>query len=146
MRTEHISNNNFQGKAKLSKRLSKQEKIFAQKILDYEIDGMTNRKYLSKKNFDIDLLCRNTKKTVHPKLMAFSSINYILTRGRLRGQESSYVNKLQINIENGAEKGATELRAFIDATNDFIDKRLPTQFNNKLQLLGIKLKMLVHKI
>jgi len=142
MKVESISDKNFEGKAIFDKRLSKKEKIFVKNILDYEIDGIKNKKLLAGKFFDINFCNRNTRRTVHPKVTLYSCLEYFNRGG--------YINRIYrdsgIRYEDGVEQGAKELREYINRTEEFINKRLPTYYYNGAQKLGAWWKVFRKKV
>ena len=146
MYIDKISNNNFQGKAYFKKTIGEKEKEFANKILDFEIDGISNRKFLAEKNFDMDFRSYNSKRTIHPKLEIYSLIKYVISGGYCKGEPNLNYNPLDIKLDEGVEKGAQTLREHILNTEKFIEKYYPTHYYTNWQKWQMQLKVLLKKI
>ena len=141
MQIDYISNNTFQGKFKVSKFLNKKEKTYANQILEYNLDGITNKKYLAKKNSDIDIYSTNSKRTVNPKLKFYVSMDYLSNEWTERGDSKIRFFGQAVRMDEKIESGAKMLRAFIDSTEDYRSTKMPTQYNNCFQKLLLKTKM-----
>ena len=146
MHIDNVSNKNFQGKFIYSKYLSEKEKQFAKNIVNQEIDGISNKKFLADKNFDILLQAFNNRKTIHPKLKIQPLIKYIIKGGYCKGQTNTNYNPLELRLDERVENGGKMLRKHITDTEEFIEKYYSTHYYTKMQKWQMKLKVLFEKI
>ena len=146
MRIDNVSNNTFGGKLWVSSFVKPSETKFLNGILDYEINGISNRELLKNKRFHLDIWSHNSRQTVHPKIKASAVINYIITRGYCKGQKSQGYNPLEIKLEDGVEKGALALRQHFADTEDIIAEQYPTHYYGKFDRLRQRLRVLFGKV
>lgn len=141
MQINNISNNSFDGKFIIPKPLSKKEKEFAEKLMNYEINGVTNAKYLSGKNFDVNIYAPSKKKRIPNKLSFIIGLKHIGTEKNDRGVGITTLTKQVICLDDGIPNAANNLRSYIDRTDSYLDDNLPTQYNTNFQKFLIKVAM-----
>lgn len=141
MRIDNISNNNFQGKFIMPKKLTKKEQEFANELINYRFNGLSNKEYLESKNFDVNILGRKNKKSTHRKLYFHIGLNHIGTKANERGMDITTIKADSARLDEGVTKAAYNLRYFIDSADSYIENNLPTQYNTKFQKFIVKAKM-----
>ena len=116
MKITSINDNNFKGKVRFDKRLSKPKKDYVNRILNYQFeDGSTLGKRISKGTYDVDVFSTDTRKTIHPKVIFYSKFNKLKGRGygdAWSGQ-STYTSE-SLRIDFSEKKGAEHLKKFLD--------------------------------
>lgn len=111
MKTNSINSTSFEGKIKFDKKLTKPMVEYVNKILDYPFSGTTARERIEKATYDVDIIGRVTKKTIHPKLFFSTSFNILRDPKKF-----SFVSKFTyfspskgVNISSNAVEGAHKL-------------------------------------
>ena len=139
MRINNISTTNFDGKAKYLRGIKGSEKDFAQKILDFKVNGTSNREFLEGKNFNIGFY--DSKKNPSSDTLFLSvPIRYLQECGsKIHGFEDRQVH--EINILSGVEAGANALRRVIEKIDGDIATRYPAQYNSWGQKIKLKRNM-----
>jgi len=141
MRIDNISNNNFQGKFIIPKKLTQREQVFANQLVHNYWHGKDNIEYLKDKNFDINIYGASGKRRIPPKLALIINLKYIGTNRNERGVDITNIKKEIVSLDHGMFKPTCDLRNFIDATDSYIENNLPTQYNTKFQKFIVKAKM-----
>ena len=113
--------------------------MFANKILDYKVDGETNRELLAKTNFDIKFFDSKKSKS-EDTLYLSTNINYLVKK-RQEVLDCKDVQMHEIDITAGTKQGAQKLREVISKINHDIEDRYPMQYNNNSQKFLIKTAM-----
>lgn len=90
MKINDISKNNFEGKIRFDKKMSKPLVDYVNRVLDYPINGITAREKIAKRTYDLGVYNITTKKSVYPKI-AF------LTSFKVAGEDSYYKSKIRTN-------------------------------------------------
>lgn len=147
MQIDGILGNSFAGRAQFSNPIGKKEKDFANQILKYEINGISNMELLSKRGFDLDIQSTNSKRTVHPTVDIFSVIRYIIQSGYFKGESNKkYSRPIKIRLEDGVQNGAYALRQHIINTDELIDEKYPTHYYTKWESLKMRIKVFLGKV
>ena len=146
MRIDSISNNSFQGKLILSPYLSEKEMKFAKEILNYKLDGISNKQLLSKKKFDMSIRSYNYYKTEADAITLNSYINYIIQEGFCNGDKNRNYNPIEIKMSNTAEEGAKILRDHFADTEKLIAERYPTHYYGIWEGFKQKMRVLFGKV
>ena len=146
MRIDSISNNSFQGKLILSPYLSEKEMKFAKEILNYKLDGISNKQLLSKKKFDMSIRSYNYYKTEADAITLNSYINYIIQEGFCKGDKNRNYNPIEIKMSNTAEEGAKILRDHFADTEKLIAERYPTHYYGIWEGFKQKMRVLFGKV
>lgn len=121
MQIQLSTNNNFEGKVKFDKRLSKEKISYVNRILDFSKDGKNSlRKRISKSSYDVEVFSMDTKKTIHPKVQ-FSSYFY-----KLKGKSfadawdgKSTFSYQPLRIDKPINEGAEFLEKFLDKFEEY---------------------------
>ena len=119
MKVNNISRESFSGKVNFDNKLKKPMMEYANKVLDFAIDGKTAREKISKSTYNLDILGSCTKKTVHPKIF-FASTFKKLTSSRISPKTtSSRYYSSSIRISSSVEDGAMKLNRFLDLFENY---------------------------
>ena len=141
MRINTISNNNFQGEFKIPEALPVHKQEFAEKIINYNVFGTTNKKYLRGSNFDINILNGSANDIHNNKLDLYIKFKYLGTSNFDRGIECTDSKLTTVKSDDSVYNAAKIIRSLIESTDDYIDENFPTQYNNNFQKLLIKIAM-----
>ena len=73
MRVNNINETRFDGKINFDKKMPKSLQEYANRVLDYKIDGKSARDIIANKSYDVGVSNISSKKAIHPKLMFLTS-------------------------------------------------------------------------
>ena len=136
MQINNISSTDFNGKAKFLSGLKRCEKDYAKKLLNYEIDGKTNKAFLSEKNFDLGFF--DSKQNQRSDILYLSTpIKYLVKKGN-DIHERHDIQLYEIDIISDIKAGAEKLRGIIEKIGNTIENSYPTQYNTRAQKRKIK--------
>ena len=111
MEVNNVSAIGFNGKVIMRKQLTKPMTEYANKILDYPYFGTTARERIAKATYDVEIMGRISKKTIHPKLSFYSSFKLLRNPKCLHHcSTAAYVSpKSGVSIHSSEALGATLL-------------------------------------
>ena len=141
MRINNMSDNCFHGRFIIPEGLPANEQKFAEKIINYKLNGITNKKYLRGSNFDVNVIKNLANNNDNKNLKLNIDISYIGTLNFDKGIDCTYSESENVSVEESVYKAARTLRNLIDSTEQYVDNNLPGQYNSKLQKFWVKTKM-----
>ena len=112
MQIDTISNTNFVGKIKISNNISKPQRDYIEKILDYSFEKTTLRQRIKKASYDVEVFSLDSKKTIHPKVHFYSKFSKI--KECLWDYDSYGSTSKALRIDLSEEEGAKFLKDFLD--------------------------------
>ena len=129
MRVESVSAIGFQGKINFDKKMSKPLQKYANRIMDYKINGISAREIIAKKSYDIGISNMSSKKAIHPKIL-------FLTSFKCDGEDVYYRHKIRTNYPEAI--GASELLRYLKWVDDA--KKDRNGYNNFWERLAVLYK------
>ena len=107
MQINLISENNFEGKIKFDKELTKKKLQVLNDILDFKIDNKSTRERIKKATYNLEILNIRSRKAIHPNVLVRSYFKTLLNPDK-------YYQSMRIHIDNNLEKNANVLNNFLD--------------------------------